>query len=44
VWLNTGFVVWSETYDRSSGDLVAIQDDIATEVARSLKVLVEGGS
>jgi transcriptional activator of cad operon len=41
---DTGFVVWSETYDRSSGDLVAIEDDIATEVARSLKVSVEGGS
>lgn len=41
---DTGFVVWSETYDRSSGDLVAIEDDIATQVARSLKVSVEGGS
>jgi transcriptional activator of cad operon len=41
---DTGFVVWSETYDRSSGDLVAIEDDIATEVARSLTVSVEGGS
>jgi transcriptional activator of cad operon len=41
---DTGFVVWSETYDRSSGDLVAIEDDIATEVARSLKASVEGGS
>ena len=40
---DTGFVVWSETYDRSSGDLVAIENDIATEVARSLKVPVEGG-
>jgi transcriptional activator of cad operon len=41
---DTGFVVWSETYDRSLGDLVAIEDDIATEVARSLKIRVEGGS
>jgi transcriptional activator of cad operon len=41
---DTGFVVWSETYDRSSGDLVAIEDDIATEVAKSLKVPVAGGS
>ncbi len=41
---DTGFVVWSDTYDRSSGDLVAIEDDIATEVAKSLKVPVEGGS
>jgi transcriptional activator of cad operon len=41
---DTGFVVWSETYDRSSGDLVAIEDDIATEVAKSLEVPVKGGS
>jgi TolB-like protein/DNA-binding winged helix-turn-helix (wHTH) protein len=41
---DTGFVVWSDTYDRSSGDLVAIEEDIASEVARSLKVPVEGGS
>lgn len=41
---DTGFVVWSETYDRASGDLVAIENDIATEVARSLKASVEGGS
>ena len=41
---DTGFVVWSETYDRSSGDLVAIENDIATEVAKSLKVSVEGRS
>jgi transcriptional activator of cad operon len=41
---DTGFVVWSDTYDRSSGDLVAIEDDIATQVARSLEVSVEGGS
>jgi TolB-like protein/DNA-binding winged helix-turn-helix (wHTH) protein len=34
----TGFVVWSDTYDRSSADLVAIQDEIATEVARSLSL------
>lgn len=41
---DTGFVVWSETYDRPSADLVAVENDIATQVARSLKVPVEGGS
>jgi transcriptional activator of cad operon len=41
---DTGFVVWSETYDRAAGDLVAIEDDIATEVARSLETRVERGS
>jgi transcriptional activator of cad operon len=40
---DSGFVVWSDTYDRSSGDLVAIENDIATEVARSLKASVDGG-
>ena len=40
---DSGFVVWSGTYDRSSGDLVTIENDIATEVARSLKASVDGG-
>ena len=40
---DTGFVVWSGSYDRSSGDLVTIENDIATEVARSLKASVDGG-
>lgn len=39
---DTGFVVWSDTYDRTSGDLVTIENDIATEVARSLEASVEG--
>ena len=29
-------VVWSETYDRPWGDILTVQDDIASEVARSL--------
>ena len=39
---DSGFVVWSDTYDRLSGDLVTIENDIATEVARSLKASVDG--
>jgi TolB-like protein len=31
-----GYVVWSETYDRPVGDALMIQDDIATQVTRSL--------
>jgi len=31
-----GFVVWSETYDRSWHDKLMIQDDIAGEVSRAL--------
>jgi len=36
---DSGFVVWSATYDRPSGDLVTIEDDIAGEVARSLSAI-----
>jgi transcriptional activator of cad operon len=31
-----GYVVWSETYDRPVGDVLAIQNDIATQVTRAL--------
>lgn len=31
-----GVVVWSETYDRPAGDMLAVQDDIATQVTRAL--------
>lgn len=34
---DSGFVVWSQTYDRPSGDLVKIEDEIAAEVAQSLQ-------
>ncbi len=40
---DSGFVVWAETYDRPTGDLVKIEDDIAKEVARSLTATVAGG-
>jgi hypothetical protein len=33
-----GFHLWSETYDRQLTDIFAIQDDIAAEVARALRV------
>ena len=29
-----GFIVWSRTYDRDSGDLLKVQDEIADQVAR----------
>lgn len=32
-----GFVVWSQTYDRSWSDKLMIQDDIASEAAKALK-------
>ena len=38
-----GFHIWSKTYDRESGDIFAIQDEIATQVVDSLKVTLLGG-
>jgi len=32
-----GFVVWSETYDRRSDDVLKAQDDIAGEIAKALQ-------
>jgi transcriptional activator of cad operon len=32
-----GFIAWSQTYDRPLDDRLMIQEDIATEVARSLR-------
>jgi TolB-like protein/DNA-binding winged helix-turn-helix (wHTH) protein len=37
---NDGFVAWSETYDRSWDDKLMIQDDIANEVSKALKVSI----
>ncbi len=35
---STGLTLWSSSYDRESRDALAVQDDIAREVARSLEV------
>jgi transcriptional activator of cad operon len=35
-----GYVVWSETYDRPSGDKLWVQDDIAREVAQELRAAI----
>jgi transcriptional activator of cad operon len=35
-----GYVVWSETYDRPSGDKLWVQDDIAREVAKQLQAAI----
>ena len=35
-----GYVAWSETYDRPSGDELWIQDDIASEVTKALRVAI----
>jgi transcriptional activator of cad operon len=41
-----GYVAWSQTYDRPMDDMIMIQDDIAAEVAKSLRqrVTSETGS
>ena len=37
----SGYVIWSETYDRPLGDILMIQDDIAGEVAKALRASIE---
>jgi TolB-like protein/cytochrome c-type biogenesis protein CcmH/NrfG len=37
-----GFHLWSETYDRDLTDIFAVQEEIASSVARSLKVTLLG--
>jgi TolB-like protein/DNA-binding winged helix-turn-helix (wHTH) protein len=38
---DTGYVVWSETYDRSLDDILVVQDDIAGEVTKALRASIE---
>jgi len=42
VQVDTGFHVWSETYDRKLVDIFAIQDEIANEILRQLKTRLLG--
>ena len=39
---DSGFVVWSETYDRPLDDTLKIQDDIAGEVTKALRKSIDG--
>jgi TolB-like protein/tetratricopeptide (TPR) repeat protein len=39
---NTGYHLWSETYDREMDDIFAVQDEIATNVARAMEVTFTG--
>jgi serine/threonine protein kinase/tetratricopeptide (TPR) repeat protein len=39
-----GFQLWSETYDRTLGDIFAVQDDIAQSVVKELRIALEGAS
>jgi TolB-like protein/DNA-binding winged helix-turn-helix (wHTH) protein len=38
---DTGVVVWSESYDRPWGDMLAVQDDIATAATSALRPSIE---
>ncbi|MGP0019868.1 MAG: winged helix-turn-helix domain-containing protein [Candidatus Sulfotelmatobacter sp.] len=38
---DTGYVTWSETYDRPFTDILMIQDDIATEATKALRDSIE---
>jgi len=40
---DSGFVVWTETYDRRMDDSLKVQDDIAGEVIRALGPSIDGG-
>jgi len=42
--VDTGYHVWSETYDRKLEDIFQIQDEIAKSVVNALKVSVLGGT
>src|SRR4029077_11119310 len=39
-----GYHLWSETYDRKMDDIFKIQDEIAGEVVKELKVKLLGGA
>jgi TolB-like protein/DNA-binding winged helix-turn-helix (wHTH) protein len=40
---DSGYVVWSETYDRRVDDILKLQDDIAGEVMKALRTSIEEG-
>ena len=44
VQADNGFVMWSETYDRTVADLLLVQDDIAADVTSALKKSIDGES
>jgi transcriptional activator of cad operon len=38
---DNGYVVWSETYDRTLDDILMVQDDIAGQVTKALRASIE---
>jgi transcriptional activator of cad operon len=43
VRVDSGYVIWTETYDRPFDDIIMVQDDIAGEVTKALKSSIAGG-
>lgn len=41
---NNGYVIWSGTYDRPTGDILMVQDDIAAEVTKALRTSLAAGT
>jgi TolB-like protein/DNA-binding winged helix-turn-helix (wHTH) protein len=41
---DSGFVIWSETYDRPFNDALTLQDDIAREVTKAMEASISTGS
>jgi transcriptional activator of cad operon len=41
---DSGYVVWSETYDRPFKDKIWVQDDIASEVTKALRTSIQSTS
>ncbi|ELX13449.1 transcriptional regulator domain-containing protein [Janthinobacterium sp. HH01] len=41
---DSGFIIWSETYDKPFDDLLAVQDDIATAVTKALTAAIAKGN
>jgi transcriptional activator of cad operon len=39
---DSGYVVWSETYDQPLNDILIVQDEIAGKVAKALRASIEG--
>jgi TolB-like protein len=37
---SSGFVIWSETYDKPKSDILTIQDDIGNKVTAALKASI----
>jgi TolB-like protein len=40
---DSGFVIWTETYDRPFDDVIMVQDDIAGEVTKALTTSISHG-